>query len=66
MSRNFSSNKNFDIFKTQKKNKTQTKRSRKKNENENEDLFNEIFNTYETQTRKVREKSYQDRNPLIF
>ena len=64
MSRNISSNKNFDIFKTQKKNKTQPKRSRKKSENE--DLFNEIFNTYETQTRKIREKSYQDRNPLIF
>ena len=64
MSRNFSSNKNFDIFKTKKKNKTQSKRSRKKSENE--DLFNEIFNTYETQTRENREKSYQDRNPLIF
>ena len=64
MSRNFSSNKNFDIFKTEKKNKIHhKKRSRK---NKSEDLFNEIFNTYETQTRKNRERSYDNRNPLIF
>ena len=63
MSRNFTTNKNFDIFKSQKKGK-----SRKSNRktSENEVLFNEIFNTYETQTRMIREKSYEDRNPLVF
>ena len=63
MSRNFSSNKNFDIFKTERKSKSINK-SRKKSKNEI--LFNEIFNTYETQTRISREKSYDNRNPLIF
>lgn len=64
MSRNFTTNKNFDIFKSQKKEKTSRKRNRKSSKNEV--LFNEIFNTYETQTRMIREKSYEDRNPLVF